>query len=186
MSKISFDTSSIESAVKGLKTLSKKSVMVGWNEGANYDDGTPVAGIAAQNEYGNPGRSIPARPFIRPTISSNKEEWVETLKKGATAILEGRSTADIVLGAFGDRVSAQIKNSIVNEPHTPLSPITIALRRLRDNNVPIGGATVGAVAAAIARGETGPGQLGDQTFPNRDPLRDTGYMIATLTSEVSG
>ncbi len=44
---------------------------------------------------------------------------------------------------------------------------------------------VGAVGAAIAAGETAPGQLGDQSFGNKDPLRDTGYMIATLTHEVS-
>lgn len=90
-----------------------------------------------------------------------------------------------MLTTVGLVVQADVKNAIVGGNHKPLSPVTLALRRLKNDNVPIGKKTVGMVAAAVARGETGPGELG-QPFSNQDPLRDTGYMLATLTYEVIG
>ena len=41
-------------------------VLVGWGPEARYEDGTPVAAVAYQNEFGT--KRIPERPFIRPAI----------------------------------------------------------------------------------------------------------------------
>ena len=76
----------------------------------------------------------------------------------------------------------QSKIATISAPK--LSPVTIALRRLRDDGVSINGSLVGRVARAIAEGKTGRGELGDQSYPNVKPLNDTGYMITTLTYNV--
>lgn len=170
-----------------LKAMDDKKLDAGWFESAKYaDTGAPVAGIMAQNEFGNPGRSIPARPFMRPAAEDNSKKWAKIAKDGfKAALVNGSISPRQVLGVLGNMVVADIKGAIVSGNLAPLSPVTIALRKHRDEGQKIGGAFVGAVAAAIAEGKTGSGQLGDQSYSNTDPLRDTGYAISTLTSEVS-
>jgi hypothetical protein len=185
MGSVTVDYSGLDALQKMLKQANKRQVKVGWFESAKYDDNTPVAGIAAQNEYGNPNISIPARPFVRPAIADNKQAWAKSIDTMFKRAAEGKTTATAALSVLGDVVASDIKTAIVNGNHAPLSPLTIALRKHRNDGAKIGGRFIGAVAAAIARGETGSGQLGDQSFGNTDPLRETGYMIATLTSEVN-
>ena len=50
---------------------------VGLPSGINYEDGTPVAQVAAIQEFGAPAQKIPARPFIRPTVKEQKEQWYQ-------------------------------------------------------------------------------------------------------------
>lgn len=186
MARVNVDRTSLTALSKALGDADNKSLQVGWLESAKYDDGTPVAGIAAQNEFGNPKISIPPRPFIRPTIDNESESWAGIADQGAKAIANGKASINQVLNAIGLKASADIKNSIVNGNFAALSPITIALRKIRnDDKYKIGGALVGSVAGAIADGKTGSGELGDQSFGNKDPLRETGYMISTLSYEVS-
>ena len=175
----------LERIQTAIKELDKFKLMVGWLESAKYDDGKPVAGIAAVHEFGSPARGIPPRPFMRPTVENSKDDWIKLLESGARAILAGNETANSVMEKLGLLASGDIREAIAKE-QTELSPITIALRKYRrDNpNHEIGGAFVGKVAAAIAAGDTGPGQLGDQSFGNKNPLDDTGYMLASLTYEV--
>jgi len=59
------------------------SVKVGWMSGGPYSDGTPVAAVAAWNEYGVPELNIPPRPFIRNMISEKDEEWANRLEGAA-------------------------------------------------------------------------------------------------------
>jgi len=185
MSRVTVDKTSLTALSKALAGADNKSLQVGWLESAKYADGTPVAGIAAQNEFGNPKLSIPPRPFIRPTIENKTESWAGIADQGAKAFLNGKVSIVQVLNGIGLKASADIKNSIVSGSFVELSPITIALRKIRnDDKYKIGGALVGAVAGAIAAGQTGAGQLGDQSFGNKDPLRETGYLISTLTHEV--
>lgn len=185
MGSVKANLSNLERLQKQLKQVDSKTLQVGWFSSAKYDDGKPVAGVAAVQEYGSPGRGIPARPFIRPTINDKQTDWDKIVESGARAVIRGSTTFDNVLNGLGLKVSDDIKNTIETTTYQPLSPITIALRRLRNNEIQIGGALVGAVASAISRGETGPGQLGDQSFGNKTPLQETGRMIATITHEVS-
>lgn len=185
MARVTVDKTALKALSKAMGDANNKSLQVGWFESAKYDDGTPVAGIAAQNEFGNPKISIPPRPFIRPTIDNQSEAWAGIAEQGAKALLNGKASINQVLNAIGLKASADIKNSIVNSSFVGLSPITIALRKIRnDDKFKIGGALVGSVAGAIADGQTGPGQLGDQSFGNKDPLRETGFLIATISHEV--
>jgi hypothetical protein len=140
---------------------------------------TPVAYVAALNEFGRN-----ARPFIRPAIAENKKDWNSTLNAALKQMLAGNLTPDKAMTILGLQVEGDIKQSIVSGDHAPLSPITLAIRRLKNDGVKINATLVGMVADAVARGETGPGQLG-QPSGNTDPLRDTGYMLATITHEVS-
>lgn len=172
----------LDSVVSQLRTATK-SLQVGWLEASRYDDGTPVAGIAAIQEFGSAGRGIPPRPFMRPAIADNKDKWKDTFAQLVRQWIAGSGSYDNVLTTIGLVAEGDIRESIIDGNHTPLSPITLALRRLRRDGVPIGASTVGAVAAAVNEGMTGPGQLGEPDG-NTDPLRETGVMIATLTHEV--
>lgn len=185
MGSVNVDLSPLKKLKDQLKQADGTSLQTGWFESARYEDGTPVAGIAAQNEFGNPKISIPARPFLRPTVDNQKGDWAQLMDSAAAQILAGNISMKDALNGLGLKSVADIKNSITTGGFPALSPITIALRKLRNQNVPIGGKTVGWVAAAIAEGKTAPGELGDQSFGNQDPLRETGYMISTLTYEVA-
>ena len=70
------------------KALQPGTVKIGWFPSARYDDekSTPVAAIAAQNEYGNPNKNIPARPFIRPAIIRDQKTWEDIAKRVSTSI----------------------------------------------------------------------------------------------------
>ena len=48
---------------------------VGFLENAKYPDGTPVAMVAAIQDYGAPGAGIPPRPFFRNMIADKQREW---------------------------------------------------------------------------------------------------------------
>lgn len=181
MSKVTFNMKGIDELKKTLADADKKTAQIGWFPSAAYDDGTPVASVAAMQELGT--KTAPPRPYFRPTISEKKEDWAALVDSGLNAMVNGKATIDQVLNGLSLAVVGDVKESI-SGPHLALSPVTLALRRLRNEGATVGAGLVGAVAGAIARGETGAGQLG-QPYGNATPLNDTGYMIATLTHEVS-
>ena len=184
-SSVKVTKSGIEALKAKLAQAQKLKLQVGWLESAKYDDGTNVAGIMAIQEFGSRKNSIPARPFMRPAIADNQDKWRQLVTDGLVAVFSGNADYKQVLTALGLTAEADIKNAIVNGQHAPLSPITIALRKHKNMGVPIGGKFVGMVAGAIAEGKTGAGELGDQSYGNKDPLRDTGFAIDTLTHEVT-
>lgn len=180
MSSVSVDLSALKSLQQALESAHAEKLQVGWFSSANYTDSLPVSQVAFWQEFGT--KSAPPRPFFRPAIEENKSKWVNLVDSGANAVLEGRASMNQVFSGLGLMAEADIKNKIVGQ-HTPLSPVTLALRRLKNEGQTINGTLVGAVAAAIARGETGSGQLGEP-YGNNTPLNDTGLMLATLTHNV--
>ena len=151
---ISPDGKSLEQA---LKHLEGKVGKVGWFENSKYEDGTPVALIAAQNEYGNPAKHIPARPFMRPTVSSKQKEWADIAARGSKAVLANKATAGQVMELIGRAAVADIQKTISLLQEPPLSPQTIAARLAkRKDKKHVGSLT--------------------------KPLIDTGVMFATLIS----
>jgi hypothetical protein len=181
VAKVRIDASNVRGLAEKLKAATEK-LQVGWFEGAKYSDNTPVAGVAALNEFGS--KTAPARPFFRPAIADNQGKWAEIYADRAKQWIGGSGAYAGVLTTVGLVAEADVKDAIVSGDHLALSPVTLALRRLRNDGVPIGGKVVGMVASAVAQGKTGAGELG-QPFSNQDPLRETGYMIATLTHEVT-
>lgn len=172
------------SALKNLQQVLESShaekLQVGWFDSANYNDSMPVAQAAFFQEFGT--KTAPPRPFFRPAVEDNKGKWTMLVDSGANAVLEGRATMSDVFNGLGLMAQADVKNKITGE-HQALSPVTLALRRLKNEGQEINGTLVGAVASAIARGETGTGQLG-APYGNNTPLQDSGIMLASLTYNV--
>lgn len=112
----------------GIADMENISLAVGWYESAKYDDDTPVASVAAQNEFGNPAKGIPPRPFFRPTISENKSDWAKLAGQGARAVMLGNETGDSVAEKMGLLISGQVRAKIAQIHEPPLSPRTIAGR----------------------------------------------------------
>jgi len=142
-----------------LKGLSNKVGKVGWFEKSKYQDGTHVAAVAAQNEYGNPSKHIPARPFMRPSIIEKQQEWQDVVANGSKAVINGKAKGEDVFEAIGLKASGDIRKKITQIFEPPLSPVTIAARLARRANKK----TIGSLTK---------------------PLIDTGILIGTLTNTV--
>lgn len=180
MSSVSVDLSALKQLQKALESAHAETLQVGWFSSANYTDSLPVSQVAFWQEFGT--KTAPPRPFFRPAVAENKSKWTMLVDSGANAVIEGRATMSDVFNGLGLTAQADVKNAI-NGQHRALSPVTLALRKLRHDGHEINGTLVGAVAAAIERGETGSGQLGEP-FANDTPLNDSGIMLASLTYNV--
>jgi hypothetical protein len=165
----------LETVAKGFDGRVAK---VGWFPAAKYKDGTPVAYVASIQENGVSSQKIPARPFIRPTVADRKAKWVEVMASGAKAVVKGRATADDVLDGVGLQAEGDIGVTLASGKFDPLSPITLMLRKMRDDDpgLVVTGKVVGEAAARVAAGEEG----SDRT----QPLHDSGLLLSTLTHQV--
>lgn len=136
--------------------LASKRVSVGWFDNSKYMDGTPVAYVAAIQEFGYPQGSIPARPFIRPTMASKAAQWTRTLERGGSQVMRGTMTVDQMLGQFGMLVAGQVGEAIKAVSDPPLAESTVRARASR---------------------RVSPGV-------SKKPLVDTGLMIQSVASKV--
>jgi len=142
-----------------LKQLDAKVAKTGWFESSKYEDGTPVAYVAAIQELGSPSKNIPARPYLRQTIAKFKTLWIKIAALESKKILRGESTVDNALTILGSTAASNIQETISTGSFKPLKKSTIANRlRKRANKK-----TVGSLDK---------------------PLVDTGYMLATVTYTV--
>lgn len=98
---------------------------VGFFESAQYEDGTPVAYVAAIHEFGAPGQGIPPRPFMRPAAEEHKAEWDEALASGARAAARGAIRPEQVLEALGAQAAGNVSEAIAAVQSPPLKPGTI-------------------------------------------------------------
>ena len=91
---------------------------VGWLESAKYEDGTPVAYVAAIQEFGSPKNNIPSRSFMRTTISEQRNKWMELAKSGAKAVVAGNETVRSVVEKIGFQAQGDIgaKISSISSP----------------------------------------------------------------------
>lgn len=168
-----------------LKDLGGKKLEVGWFESALYDEGTPVAGIAAVQEFGTVSGGIPPRPFMRPAVEEHEKDWRAFADQELKKVTAEEQSMTQFLEKLGLLVSGQIRKNIAQLTSPPLSPITLALRKQKLAGKTITGKTVGETAAAIAKGETKTGQLGDASGINPKPLVFDGVLLNSLTYVVS-
>ena len=99
-----------------------KEVEVGFFPESRYDDGTPVAAVAAWNEFGT--ETIPERPFFRRAIAKMEEEGLaKVLGKGIDRerLVIDRRVADKI-GAYA---AEQVQQSITDLKEPPNAPETI-------------------------------------------------------------
>ena len=105
------------------------SVDIGFFSTARYQDGTPVAAVAAAHEFGvrldESGPEIPERPFFRQAIRRIESGLSETL---AGQVENGRLDP-AAAGRVGAWASAIVQDSIVRLRTPPNSPATIARKR---------------------------------------------------------
>lgn len=108
----------LEQLKRGAKELRKLEAQVGVFEHQQYEDGTPVAHVAAIHEWGAPEAGIPARPFLRPAVTKHTDEWADKLADKVSDVMDGKMTAKQAWEIVADGAMGDIKQSIadVNTP----------------------------------------------------------------------
>lgn len=145
---------------KIIDEVNQSALKVGWSEKAKYDDGTPVAMIAAQNEFGNPAKGIPPRSFMRTSVIEKTDEWKLTTAKLFKMVFSDKQTTAGAMESLGLLVAGNIREKIAAITTPALSPRTVAAR-LRGNK-----------------------KKGINPVTSAKPLVHTGVMLNSLTSEV--
>lgn len=107
----------LEARIKAVKDANKKVVKVGIVEHQHYDDGTPVAYVAAIHEYGSPSNNIPPRPFFRSTVAVQKKTWAGIGKQ----VLQNGGTVEDMLDLVGSRAAGDVFETISNIDSPPLA-----------------------------------------------------------------
>lgn len=153
---------------KALKFLKGKTGKVGWGKDARYENGPPVAYVAAIQEYGSIGKNIPARPFIRPTIMKQQKAWAIVAEDMALRVINGKATVADAMEAIGRKAAGDIRKAITLVYSPALAEQTV-MARIRKNK-----------ALSTVRGQLSLDQIGNIT----KPLIDTGIMMGTLTNVV--
>jgi len=150
-------------ALAGLQALiaqtAQHEARVGYFADAKYDDGTPVAGVAAVHEYGYAEGGIPPRPTMRPTVEARKADWVRTARQGALLVSTGRAQAKDVLEMLAASAAGDVRKAVTRLQSPPLAASTVAARMRKY--------TRKSKSKTISK-----------------PLVDTGLMLASLTHMV--
>lgn len=104
------------------KLSSSATLRVGFLEGATYPNGTPVAMVAAIQNYGAPKVGIPPRPFFTNMVRKRSRDWAKAIR----ADLQ-RTGYDVLttLGRLGLAMEGQLRQSIIETNSPPLSQKTI-------------------------------------------------------------
>ncbi len=123
----------VQISIDGGKELAKKlreiaaklekasTLNVGFLEGADYPDGTPVASVAAFNEWGT--SRIPARPFFRSMSKAGQKHWADDI--GQILPANGYD-AELTMNLMGEKLKGELQDSIRNWSEPPNAPSTIA------------------------------------------------------------
>lgn len=154
------------------------SVKVGFLSGAAYPDGTPVAMVAAIQNWGAPKANIPPRPFFSNMIADKSPEWPRAV---GDLLVDNDFDSAKALEQVGQGIAGQLRQSIVDTNDPPLSPVTLRLREMKRANpdLKVTGKTVGeAKRSLVANPKI------NLSATARKPLIDTGYMLDSVDYEV--
>jgi phage gpG-like protein len=152
----------IEALRETIKGLDGAQARVGWFPSAMYEGNKPVAGIAAVHEFGSPSRGIPPRPFMRPTATEKRSEWKQIAAQLTKAAANGNIAPSDIMDAVAQAARGHVNVTITKLTAPALKKATIDARKRRQKD---GGKSA---EASIEK-----------------PLNDTGYMLATLSYEVT-
>ena len=130
-------------------------VKVGFFSTAKYQDGTPVAAVAAWNEFGT--KTIPERPFFRNALAEMEDGIANIIKAGIDP--KKMVVDDRLAGRVGEYVAGQVQESITALKDPPNAPETVARKRKK------------------LHGKKGVGG-------GENPLIDTGFMHDSVTWQV--
>lgn len=169
---------------KAMRELAKKldrpgTVKVGFLEGATYPDEnqTPVAMVAAIQNFGAPKVGIPPRPFFTNMVKDKSPTWPKVL--GNTLKATGNDVPK-TLGIMGQIVLGELQQAIIDTSDPPLSPVTIMLRGMRSNNpnLKVNRTTVEEARARVEGGKTNYGA-------SSKVFIDSGHMLKSADYEVN-
>lgn len=131
------------------------------------ETGIAIAQVAAWQEFGT--KTAPARPTFQPMIDKNKPHWGKQM--GVALKMYDYDTAK-ALDLMGQSMTDELVESIVETMQTPLSEVTLMLRKMKDedSSLIITGRTVAEARARVDAGEKG------ATGTRAKPLMATGVM----------
>jgi hypothetical protein len=109
-----------------VKINNAATLKVGFLSGAKYPDGTPVAMIAAIQDYGAPRAGIPPRPFFRNMVREKSPEWSEAM---ARLLKANDYDATKTLKLTGEAIKGQLQTAIRDFVGVPLKPATIKRKK---------------------------------------------------------
>lgn len=109
------DMKGFANLAKRVANLAKLQAKVGFFED-KYDDGMPVATVAAWNEHGT--RFHPERPFMKETVNNaqTRQAMVRLLIKAAQASITGKGSARSIMSMVGKLLVGEMKATIANYP----------------------------------------------------------------------
>lgn len=102
-------------------------VLIGVQKGAgSYEDGTPIAVIAAANHFGTTTfPKIPARPYLDVAIAKNQRRYANLAKHQVPKVLEGELDLEQVLDQMGLAAAADVQEYMVELRDPPNARYTI-------------------------------------------------------------
>lgn len=102
----------------------KVKLTAGFYKDAKYEDGTPVALVAAANNFGtlDSGGFIPPRPFFDDAIRENKDKWAENYGK---ALKKTDYDVERSSKLVGEQMRADIIDSINGWTEPPNAKSTV-------------------------------------------------------------
>lgn len=113
--------------LKGRVEALKRRVLVGVPAGKAEADGTPLALVAAANEFGT--ATIPERSFLRAGIHEHMPAFVHTSAGLLRHVAEGSMSEGTALEVVGIQAAAAVKDKIIDGPFEPNAPATIARKK---------------------------------------------------------
>lgn len=155
----------------------KRTLRVGFLEGATYPDGTSVPMVAAIQEFGAPRANIPPRPYFRPMIASKRQGWPAAI---AENLRDTDYDTDATLGRVGEGIKGQLQEAIIDTNSPSLSPVTVMLRGMKSQDQSLV-VTRGVVAQARARVKAGLTNYGAST----KVFIETGHMVNSVAYEIN-
>ena len=105
-----------------------KGVKVGFFSTARYEDGTPVAAVAAWNEFGT--ETIPERPFFRNGLAESERSVGRILQGGLDT--KKMVVGEQLAGRVGAHVQGKIRDSITALKEPPNAPSTVRAKGSSD------------------------------------------------------
>jgi len=92
--------------------INKAKLQVGYfTTTPDYPDGTSVADVATWQEYGTD--TIPERPFMRTTMTQNRDEYFRLMRSMLISIIRGRASSQRSIATVALRIKNDIQDSII-------------------------------------------------------------------------
>jgi hypothetical protein len=160
------------------KLTSPGTLRVGFLEGATYPNGTPVAMVAAIQNFGAPKVGIPPRPFFSNMVKDKGPGWGTSFGK---VIKHNDYDAKLSFAQMGAGIVGQLQEAIIDTNSPALSPVTVMLRGMKanDSTLVVTGKTVGEARRRVALGLTNYGASTKPLVDSSDMLNAASFELKT-------